>query len=142
MRTELYLTITFCLLASRLAAAEPTFFVATNGHDGWSGKLAAPNKEKTDGPFATITRARDAVRALKAGGELKEPVTVQIRGGRYWLREPLVFAPEDSGTEKCPITYAAAPGERPVFSGGRDIAGWLRAEGKLWKAQLPDVASG
>ena len=49
--------------------AEP-FYVATNGNDAWSGKLAAPNAESSDGPFATLQRARDAIRAVKAQGEL------------------------------------------------------------------------
>ena len=33
---------------------QATFFVATKGNDGWSGKLAEPNGAKTDGPFATL----------------------------------------------------------------------------------------
>ncbi|MFA7003602.1 MAG: hypothetical protein WC429_06145, partial [Verrucomicrobiia bacterium] len=41
--------------ASAAPALPPAdFYVATNGNDQWSGKLAAPNKEKSDGPFATI----------------------------------------------------------------------------------------
>lgn len=123
-------------------AAAPTFHVATNGNDRWSGRLPAPNRDKTDGPFATVARARDAVRELKTAGELKTPVTVQIRGGTYRLGEPLVFKPADSGTENCPVVYAAAPGERPLLSGGRLIAGWQRAEGNLWKTHLPEVAEG
>ena len=39
-----------------------TFFVSTDGNDSWSGRLVAPNAAKTDGPFATIARARDAIR--------------------------------------------------------------------------------
>ncbi|HHK41194.1 MAG TPA: hypothetical protein ENJ50_02150, partial [Planctomycetaceae bacterium] len=46
------------------AAADPgsTFrlFVAPNGNDQWSGTLPSPNDSKTDGPFATLQRARDA----------------------------------------------------------------------------------
>ncbi|MDD4019648.1 MAG: hypothetical protein PHV28_17095, partial [Kiritimatiellae bacterium] len=42
-----------------------TFYVSTKGNDAWSGGLPAPNRAGTDGPFATVTRARDAVRALK-----------------------------------------------------------------------------
>ena len=39
---------------------EAAFFISKDGRDSWSGRLAAPNAEKTDGPFATIVRARDA----------------------------------------------------------------------------------
>src|SRR5437016_2051705 len=33
-------------------------FVATNGNDHWSGKLASPHRSGTDGPLATLPRAR------------------------------------------------------------------------------------
>ena len=51
-----------------------------------------------------LTRARDAVRALKReqGGSLKQPVTIRLRGGTYALSEHVTFTPEDSGTEKSP----------------------------------------
>ena len=42
------------------------FYVATNGSDSWSGTLAIPNTDKSDGPFATIEKAQEAVRKLKA----------------------------------------------------------------------------
>ena len=57
------------------------FFVATNGNDAWSGTRAEPDKKGTDGPFATLVRARNAVRELReAQGGPKDPVTVMVRG--------------------------------------------------------------
>src|SRR5690242_2065884 len=100
---------------------EPLLFhVATNGDDTWSGHLPVPTADRSDGPFATVGRARDAIRVLKrkAGGTLRRPATVSIRGGRYALGTPLVLTPEDSGTEQAPITYAAYRDETPVLSGG------------------------
>ena len=38
-------------------------FVAPNGNDAWSGSLAEPNAAKTDGPLATLERAREKIRA-------------------------------------------------------------------------------
>ena len=116
------------------------FYVATNGRDDWSGKLAAPNTAHTDGPFATLTRARDAVRYLKAAGGAAEPIRVLIRSGTYFLEEPIVFGPEDSGTPDAPITYAAYLGERPILSGGLTIKGWkptLVGRKHLWVADVP-----
>ncbi|MFC1719227.1 hypothetical protein ACFL6S_36590 [Candidatus Poribacteria bacterium] len=111
---------------------EATFFVSTDGNDGWSGKLEAPNAEKTDGPFATIARARDAIREMKADGGLSGPVNVMVRGGTHFLEETIVFGPEDSGTEDCCITYMAYPGEKPVISGGRKITGpWKSYKGEI-----------
>jgi len=126
------------------AAAEPDadFYVATDGNDSWSGTLAAPNAEKTDGPFATITAARDAVRramADKPGGGLR----VLIRGGVYRIDEPITFGPEDSGREGSPNTYAAYPGERPVVSGGLPVTGWKKqGDGPVWTAVVPGVKEG
>src|SRR5262249_53064392 len=48
------------------SAASPKaveFFVAPEGNDGWSGRVPTPTA--ADGPFATIRRARDAVRAWR-----------------------------------------------------------------------------
>ncbi|NOZ24123.1 MAG: right-handed parallel beta-helix repeat-containing protein [Planctomycetes bacterium] len=100
-----------------------TFYVGKNGNDEWSGKLASPNDAKTDGPFATIARARDAIRQLKATG-LKQPVTVMVRKGVYDLDQTLLFAQQDSGTKEYPITYQAYPGETVVLRGGHMVTGW------------------
>jgi hypothetical protein len=93
------------------------YFVAPGGNDAWSGTLAAPNAAKTDGPFATPARARDAARQRRQANPEK-PVTVLLRGGRYELAGPLALTPEDSGTKASPLVFAAYPGETPVLSGG------------------------
>ncbi|HUW16726.1 MAG TPA: right-handed parallel beta-helix repeat-containing protein, partial [Actinomycetes bacterium] len=103
-------------------AAEVTFYVSNAGNDAWSGTVDAPNAGATDGPFASLARARDAIRELKAAGPLPGPVTVLIRGGRYFIEQPLTLGPEDSGTEQCPVAWAACPGETPELIGGRQIA--------------------
>ena len=133
------LALLFLIPSVKAAPDAGVFHVATNGKDAWSGTLAAPNADKTDGPFATVARARNAVRDLKRqpGGA---PASVVLHGGTYALAEPLVFTPEDSNA-----TYAAAPGEQPVLSGGRRIANWesVTREGRqLWVADLPEVRSG
>ncbi len=123
------------------------FYVSPDGNDQWSGK--SPSRSVfggKGGPFATLARARDAIRELKkAQGGLKKPVVVSIRAGTYRLAEPLVFTPEDSGTPDCPITYQAYGKERPVISGGTVITGWKPTEvnGKsAWCVELPEVKEG
>ncbi len=92
------------------------FYVATNGDDNWSGTLASPNADRSDGPFATIEKAQMAVRKLKAEvfKPKKDPVetrwigsphkfgtgkdiVVLIRDGYYPITKPLIFNPEDGG---------------------------------------------
>jgi len=118
------------------------FYVATNGSDEWSGRLPKPNAKKKDGPFATLTRARDAVRELKHSGRLSSPVEVRVRGGIYRLEEPLRLIGGDSGTARCPVTYRAYPGEKPVLCGGRRITQWKRWKGRIMCAELPEVRKG
>jgi parallel beta-helix repeat protein len=107
--------------------------VSPNGRDDGPG-----NREH---PFATVARAKSAVRERIAAG-LQGNVTVLLRAGGFELDEPLVFGPEDSGTERHSITYAAFPGERPVLSGGRKLTGWKRGEGNLWTLEVPGAKSG
>jgi parallel beta-helix repeat protein len=121
-----------------------TFFVAPNGRDSWSGALAEPNRTGTDGPFATLGRARDAVREWKSrpGGQAKSPIHVSVRGGKYFLNEPVVFTSGDSGAQESPIVYAAYPGEKPVVSGGRRITGWQPYKDKILQASVPEAKGG
>ena len=60
-------------------------FVATNGNDAWSGTVPVPNAERTDGPFATLARARDGFRKRKAEKAPAGPSVVSVRGGMYYL---------------------------------------------------------
>ena len=121
--------------------ASKTFYLAPGGKDSWSGKLPAPSEDKTDGPLATLIGARDAVRRLKAGGPLREPVRVVLRAGTYPITGPFLLEPEDSGTSEAPITYAGEPEARAVISGGRPIGSWHR-DGRLWAAEIPAVKAG
>jgi len=121
--------------------AATQLFVSPNGNDQWSGKLAAPNADKSDGPLATLAAARDAVRVLKKNNGA-EPIRVILRGGTYRVEKPIVFRPEDSGTADAPIKYAAYTDEKPVLSGGRPIGGWRKSDGPLWTATIPRVRQG
>ncbi|MGC9003521.1 MAG: right-handed parallel beta-helix repeat-containing protein [bacterium] len=135
------------LVFSAQAQQSVSFFVSPQGNDSWSGRLPQPNKNKTDGPFASLARARDAIRELKSkqGGKLKQRVNVYIRGGTYFLKETFVLTPDDSGTKEFPITYSAYKNEKPIISGGRIISGWRREKlmGKdVWVAEIPEVKEG
>jgi len=127
----------------RAGATAGDFYIAPQGNDSWSGTLAEPNAAKTDGPFATIHRAQAAVRALKAKAPDRDrAIIVLVRGGTYFLDRTIAFGPEDSGTEKAPVTYEAYGGERPVLSGGVAIRDWKVDEKGRWQADLADVKSG
>ncbi|QDU37998.1 hypothetical protein Mal4_23180 [Maioricimonas rarisocia] len=149
-RTTLFVPVLLAALltAGVCPAAVPTadFFVSPNGADQWSGTLPEPNAGRTDGPFATLERARYAVR--ESGKNRSGDVVVLIRGGTYRLKETVVFGVHDSGRGDSTVTYAAYPGETPVFSSGHEIHDWtllttappgLPAEA-IGKVQVADVS--
>ncbi len=82
------------------------FYVATNGKDSWSGRLAAPNAAGTDGPFATLGAAQKAMRA-----DLTTQTT-EIEGGTYVLNAPLQLLARDSGQ-----TWTAYNGQAVTLDG-------------------------
>lgn len=130
------------LAAPLSSAAETVLHVAPEGNDQWSGRLAAPDAGRTDGPLASLEGARDAVRRLTSAGPLPGPVRVQVAAGTYALSRPVVFTPADGGTPTCPVVYEAARGARPVFSGGRRISGFRDTGNGVWSAPVPGVAAG
>jgi len=115
------------------------FFVAEQGSDDWSGTWDRPNPTGTDGPFATLARARDAVRALKREGGKRE-IRVLVRGGEYRLTQTVVFSLEDSAPTGGAVEYAAYPGEAPVFTSAVPITGWKKPEQP--SPLLPEAALG
>jgi len=121
------------LVVGPALAADVVVHVAPTGDDTGDGSRAKP--------VASLIGARDAVRRLRAEGKAG-PVRVVVAGGTYRFAEPLVLTPEDSGSFKAPVCYEAAPGAKPVLSGGRRITGFRALENGLWVADVPAVAAG
>jgi hypothetical protein len=111
---KLFLKIVYLIIfASSCLAAD--FYIAPNGNDKNPG-----TKQK---PFATLERARDAVRTLKSKKGLpKEGITIWLRGGEYSINKTFELNEKDSGTEKSPMVYRAFPGEPVIISGGKKVS--------------------
>ena len=126
-RARLLVSLSTLLTVQVSPAAD--FYVSPQGDDTNAGSETAP--------FATLARARDAVRDKKVPAPDRD-FTVLIRGGTYRMRETLVFALPDSAAPGRSITYAAFPGETPVFSAAVPIPdeAWQR-DGARWTATLP-----
>ena len=141
MKTRLvYILALMTVTASvcNAASTKADFYLSPNGSDAWSGTLSNPNTKGTDGPFATLERARDAVHDLK---KIKSAdIVVLVRAGTYLLEDTVVFGLEDLGVGDFTITYAAYPGEKPVFSSGREIKDWTKVSDRL--SALPKEARG
>ena len=108
-----------CLAPLTSIAASPdkaaTYYVdAVNGNDGNAGTSAAQ-------AFKTLSKAQTSVRSIN--GDMKEDIVVCLRGGTHSLTSTIVMSEKDSGTNGHDIIYKAYPGESPVISGGKNLAG-------------------
>src|SRR5689334_2799997 len=103
------------VLQLNLFSAPLNLFVAPNGKDTWSGRMAEPRAGATDGPFATLPAALNAARAARQNNQASDGITIWMRGGTYELSKPILLTPEDSGTDgQKPLTIAAWQNEKPV----------------------------
>ena len=142
-RSLILLAVT--LVTARLFALE--YHVAPQGSDTNPGTASAP--------FATLVRARDAIRLLKSSSGLPSGgVTVWLHAGHYDLPSTVVFDSRDAGAAGQPILYAGAAGEHVALTGARSLdptwftlvtsasPSWSRldpsAQGKVYAVNLYD----
>jgi len=135
------LALVVAAATSHAASPTPTFFVATNGNDRWSGTLPSPNEALTDGPFATPAKAVNASRAWRQlKSNTNRTCSIGLRDGIWFLSDPLTLRSKDSN-----LLLEAYQGETPVLSGGRKITGFKAVETagrKMWVASIPDAVGG
>lgn len=113
-----FIVVTLCLKAT-------TFYVSPTGSDTNLGTISSP--------FETITKARDAVKAL---GTLTQDAIVYLRGGSYNLSSTIVFDATNSGTGGFNVIYQAYSGEKPIINGGTTISNWQPYKNGIWKASV------
>ncbi|MDP4278075.1 MAG: right-handed parallel beta-helix repeat-containing protein [Bacteroidota bacterium] len=103
-------------------------------------------------PKASLLSAFRQARELR---RLNDPsvqggIHILMKGGIYYLSEPLLVRPEDSGTPESPTIVEAVSGETPVLSGGVLVEHWKPVSGKvkglknclkkkIWVADVPSV---
>ena len=126
----------FPVLSSANPPTSNIFYVATNGNDNWSGRKSTINEAKNDGPFATLGKARNAIRRFKKKDKTKQSYIVIVRGGTYYLEKTFVLGMEDSGTKSCPIIYRAFENETPILKGSRGLNGFRKYQGNVLKVNL------
>ncbi len=126
------------LLLAHLGALD--LHVSPGGNDRWTGRLPDANTARTDGPFATLERARDELRRLRSASPAvlppTETVTVHLRAGRHLLTRPFQLDARDSGTAAAPVVWRGYRDERPLIVGGRFITGFTPHTGKILKADV------
>ncbi|MFB7595854.1 right-handed parallel beta-helix repeat-containing protein [Streptomyces sp. NPDC056160] len=91
---------------------------------------AAPHgsgSQCTWGRPCSVEGARNAARVVSG-----RDVRVELADGTYELDAPLRLGAQDSG-----VTWTAARGAHPVFSGGRTLTGWSVNGDGTWSAKVP-----
>lgn len=111
-----------------LAVAQTQIYVNPRGSDTWSGTLARPNQDMTDGPKRSLDGAKAAIRTIKrlsgmpAGG-----FVVNIANGTYYVRSTFTLQTHDSGTASNPIVWRGESQDGVIIDGGRPIRLWRPA---------------
>ncbi len=124
LKTLLGFVLLLLGLNMRLPAAE--IYVAPNGRDTNPGTLTEP--------LQSLTAAQEAARRF-AG---RQPVTVTLADGIYYLPQTLTFTHADSGTSAAPVVYRAATERGAVLSGGVKLAlSWKPYQDGIFQAQVP-----
>jgi len=103
-------------------------FVSTRGKDSNSGSMQSP--------FATLSRARDEVRAMRKRG-VAGPIAVTVMPGQYPVQRPLILRREDSGSASGPVVYRAREKGTVVFYGGEYLKGFKPVTQKAILQRLP-----
>lgn len=118
------------------AAVQATYYVSPTGNDSNPGTLAQP--------FATITKARDTIRAIN--GNMTGDIYVYILQGNYYIDKTIEFTQADSGTNGYNIYYKNYNSIGSArFIGGQIITGWSLDSGNVYKVNLgtgTNLASG
>ncbi len=129
-RRVLSILLLFALTATLPAAVERTFHVAPPplGADTAEGSAVKP--------FATLDRARLAVRAYLAAQDIRGDLVVELRAGAYALAAPVRFDAADSGENGFDVIYRATPGATVLLDGGRAITGWTREADGVFRADV------
>ena len=105
--------------------------------------VSPDGNDKNDGtrtsPFASLARARDAVRRLKAAGA-DGGIAVTILPGEYRVTQTLSLTAADSGTKDAPIVYRAEKKGLSKFYGGARLTGFTPVTDRGILARLPENA--
>lgn len=110
------------------------YFVAREGDDADPGDRQHP--------FATLEKARDAIRQLKAAGGLAGPVSVTLMPGEYSIAKTFELTAADSGAEAAPVVYRASVPGTAVLYGGTRLSGFVPVTNSTILSRLPAEARG
>lgn len=128
-----------CLTIWTAGAAE--IYVAPTGND--------KNQGTENSPFATVNRALREARELRRLNQIHkdEDIRILLKGGTYYLSEPIFVRPEDSGTETSTTSIESMNEEAVILSGGMQLNSWSPSKSistsnnnLIWELDVPQFA--
>ena len=129
MKTGLMGALVGALLAG--CTPETVFFVAPDGNDANAGTAGKP--------FATLNRAREAVRAALSDPTGTGGIRVVLKDGVYSLEQSLELTSADSGTAARPVAWCAENRTKATLSGAVDLP-WRKPGADEIPAMLPEAS--
>ena len=129
------ISLIFCLLGAgiiELSGDSRLIYVAPNGNDN--------NEGSKESPLATPNEACERIHRWRATGEATgDTIRVRIARGDYFLTEPLVFNPDNSGLENSPVIFEGYGGAKPILYGGIRLNPFQTVNDTLWRVYIPEV---
>ncbi|MBL9134931.1 MAG: PDZ domain-containing protein [Verrucomicrobiales bacterium] len=121
------LVIPWCVVGFLASVHGADIHVSPLGHDTASGSAKDP--------LRSLAAAQSVARRFVG----REPVTVTVHAGTYYLNETLRLSAADSGSATAPVIYRAAEGATVILSGGMalDLA-WTPHRDGIVKATTPE----
>lgn len=117
------ISITLVLLCSTSLFAQISLYVAPKGNDTSQG-----TKTK---PFATISKAVSVARKISGN------VNIYLKGGTYYLDQPVVFTSEDSRKENEKLTIKSFDNQKVIISGSEMLnLKWKAYKNGIWQAKV------
>jgi len=127
-----YIMCLMVILFTKIAVAVE-LYVSPKGDDGYPGTI--------EEPYATLHRAQQAVRQMIP--QTDDTIKVIVRAGTYYLKNPLIFGPIDSGRDESPVIYQAYQDELVTLSGGNHLKlKWQPFEKKIFRSSIAMVGAG
>lgn len=132
--------VSFLFTVFSVNAAE--IWVSPQGNDAQEGTK--------NHPLATVHMALRKARELRRlkDPSVKDGIQIILMDGTYYLNEPLLVRPEDSGTPDSPTIIKADVNAKPVLSGGITLNNWKKSTsingfkaGVVWETDAPQLAN-
>lgn len=114
-------------LSCRTSYAENLeLFVSTQGEEGNPGTI--------EDPFPTIAEALRKVAAISR--EQDKAITINVRGGSYYLKTPLVIDRSVWKSSKNKLTIKGYRNEKAKLLGGKVVRGWEKYKDNIFRVKL------